>query len=164
MIIHRRYSIVLTLLMLLPMAADCDKRSQPQGKITPPTTQPAPIVSSAPTTQPATPKSTYNSKPPYPVKLYVTDPEEKQPGWLKVLGLKDKDAPATTVGTFPERNRIDIETNNVNLLRIHIAHLPLAQGKRIVLHIDGQGIELAHKGRTYVLLERGTTGSWRVLK
>jgi len=130
-----------------------------------PATQPKTLPATQPATQPASrPSSIYDSKPPYPVKLYVRSPEDKQPGWLKVTALADTNSLATCKGTFPERNRIVVETDNVHQLRLHIGHLPLAARKRIVLRIDDQGIELSHKKRAFVFLERRSTGEWKVVK
>jgi len=173
----------LTVLLMAALLAGCKQRpSQQPTKMRPavppaskpapsatapartqPATQPATQPSTQPATQPTTlPSSSYDSKPPYPVKLYVRSPEDKQPGWLKIMQLADADDLATCRGEFPERNRICIETDNVRILRLHIGHLPLAARKRIVLRIDDQGIELAHKKRAYVMLERLSTGEWVV--
>ncbi len=127
--------------------------------------QPASQPASRPASQPASrPASTYDSKPPYPVSLYVLDPQEEQPGWLKIVQLADDNALATCSGSFPEKNEIQVDTNNVRRLRLHIGHLPLAQRKRIVLHIDGQAMELAHKNRAFILFERSHTGQWRIVR
>ena len=108
------------------------------------------------------PASSYLSEPPYTVRLYLRSAEEEQPGWLKVLDLANQDSPATCTGEFPERNRIQVQTNNVRRLRLHIAHLPLAAGRRTFLRIDNQGIELARRDRRYIFFERLTTGEWVV--
>jgi len=182
-------SLGLTVLLTAVLLAGCKQRPPQQPTKTrpavPPASKPAPPASepaqtqpvtqlaTQPTTQPATrpatppttqPSSSYDSKPPYPVRLYVRSPEDKQPGWLKIMQLADADSLATCRGEFPERNRICIETDNVRILRLHISHLPLAARKRIVLRIDDQGIELAHKKRAYVILERRSTGEWVVAK
>jgi len=129
--------------------------SQPASSETQPA-DPQPVPQSMPT-------STYDSKPPYPVQLHVRDPDQEQPGWLKILLLTDENLIATAKGTFPEKNRICVETENVALLSIHISHLPLAEGKRIVLHIDDHGIELARTARKFVVLERRPTGLWKTV-
>ena len=110
-----------------------------------------PIPSPPTSTRPAQtqPASTYDSKPPYPVKLYVRRPEAAQPGWLKILKLADDAQAATAAGAFPEKNRIYVDTHNVQQIQIRIGHLPLAERKRIVLQIDGQGIEIARKRREF---------------
>lgn len=133
----------------------------------PTTTQPATRPSTGPASQPASkpasaPASTFISKPPYPVSLRVASPEDEQPGWLRVMGFFENTGSATCTGVFPEQNVIEVQTNNVRELRMHIGYLPLAPRKRIVLRIDGQAIELAHKDRRFVFFERSRTGRWEV--
>lgn len=113
-------------------------------------------------TQPAKPTSTYDSRPPYPVDLYVASPREEQPGWLKILGLVDDKNLATAGGRFPEQNRIHVETRNVSRIRIHVSHLPLSPTERVILQIDGQGMVLNRK-RQFAVLERRPTGEWVIL-
>lgn len=162
----------------LVAAIGCNKQTQlPEATSQPaagPASQPAP--SPAPTaapspaqetrpaeSQPEQPASTYDPKPPYPVKLYVHSPEDRQPGWLKILELVDDTQPASATGVFPEKNRIYVDTVNVRRLQIHVGQLPLAAGKRRVLRIDEQGIELARKRREFTLLERSPAGIWTVV-
>ena len=173
---HYKPNVIwITMAALLVIVAGCSKqapqkpvRSQP-AEI--PATLPAESIPPATTTQPAEtqpaatqPASTYDPKPPYPVKLYVRTPDEKQPGWLKIIELANPDALATATGTFPEQNRFYVETNNVRQIRIHISHLPLAPRKRTILQIDKQGIEITRKKhRKFVILERRPTGEWVVV-
>ncbi|MBP7936615.1 MAG: hypothetical protein KA354_18390 [Phycisphaerae bacterium] len=110
------------------------------------------------------PTSTYDSTPPYPVRLFVRSPEDEQPGWLKILSLIDPKTTATCSGQFAVKNQIEVTTDNVRQIRIHISHLPLAERKRIILRIDDQAIELARKNRDYVIVERRTTGEWNVAR
>ena len=120
---------------------------------------------SQPTSKPASqPVSTYSPKPPYPVHLYVRSPEDKQPGWLKILKLANDSTLATCSGIFPEQNVIEIQTSNVQILSLHIGHLPLAEGKRIVLRIDGQPFEPARKNRAFVVFQRSGTGRWDIAR
>lgn len=134
--------------------------TRPPPPVTPADTQPA-IRPPAPASLPA---STYDSSPPYPVRLFVRSPEDDQPGWLKILALRDAKSTASCSGRFPEKNHIEVQTSNVHQIRLHISHLPLAEKKRIILRIDDQAIELARKNRDYVILERGRTGEWNVAK
>jgi hypothetical protein len=130
-----------------------------------PTTQQAPEKPAATQPTPASlPASKFDSKPPYPVELHIRSPEDKQPGWLRILGLADKDTPAAVKGVFPEQNRITIDTQNVNRLALQISYLPLAEKKRISLKIDNQGIELIRGNRRVIVLERKRTGEWAVDK
>lgn len=162
----------------------CNNKPRPSGNEAVPKNQAAPPITAAetkpaatptvarPETQPATkepvpaslPASTYDSTPPYPVSIFVRSPEDNQPGWLKILSLADPTAVANCTGRFPEKNRIEVQTSNVQQIRIHISHLPLAEKRRIVLRIDDQPIELARKNRDYVILERRGTGEWNVAK
>lgn len=114
-------------------------------------------------TQPAKPKSTYSHDPPYPVSLFVENPKEKQPGWLRIEALVDDDALGTAKGTFPEQNRIYVDTGNVNRVRIHVGHLPLRPKERVILQIDGQGMVIS-RSREFTTLERLGTGEWVVVK
>ncbi len=140
--------------------------TQPAAVTTAPAAgEPSSKPASQPATKPATrPASTYISKPPYPVNLYVLSPEEQQPGWLTIVQLFDDKTPATCTGLFPEQNEINVDTANVRELRLHIGYLPLGERKRIVLHIDGQAIELARKHRSFVVLKRSETGRWDPLR
>ncbi len=163
----------------LTAAADCSKPPKPKP-IKGPTEQPtskAPASASQPAapavqaSRPAAsrpaqtqPASSYDSKPPYPVKLRLRRPEDKQPGWLRIMEFVDDDQPAVADGTFPEKNRIYVDTRNVRRIQIHIGHLPLAERRRIVLQIDEQGIQLARKKRDFVMLERTPGGVWKVVK
>ncbi len=108
----------------------------------------------------ALPPSRYDSKPPYPVELHVRDPREEQPGWLRILKLDDPDLPAGLQGKFPEQNLMIVDTQNVKRIDIHIGHLPLAPGRRIILRIDGNGMELRRGKGQFITLERTATGAW----
>lgn len=121
-------------------------------------------VSSRPLAVATRPASSYDPEPPYRVYLEVHQVGERQPGWLKIMELFNESVPATCTGEFPEKNRLLVQTNNVRQLRIYVSQLPIAARKRIILKIDDQGLELAHKQRDYVLLERRTTGEWMLVK
>ena len=152
-----------------------DPESRPSAALAPPgtpivtTTPPVETASATrptPETKPADalPESHYDSKPPYPVELFVRDPEQKQPGWLKILALSDENVVAQADGTFPLKNRILVDTLNVRQLRIHIGHLPIDKAKRTILRIDDQGIQLTHRNRAFIILERSPGGVWNVIQ
>ncbi len=149
-----------------PFAASHLHQNSPSPESAPapvehPATQPASKPATQP--QPAKPESTYSSKPPYPVSLYVKDPDDKQPGWLKIEGLLDKHELATAQGRFPEQNRVYVTTNNVHRIRIEVGFLPLRPNQRVILQIDKQGMVLS-RDRKYTTLERQPTGEWVILK
>lgn len=175
------------LIGLICCAASCDNRDRSPQTASSPATSPAktsavtpPAASQpetpagaeatvkqvqtqpTPTTQPTSqPESSYSSRPPYPVQLFVTDPEEKQPGWLRIEKLEDAHRVGTAHGTFPEQNLIRIETGNVTQLRIHVGHLPLRANKRLILQIDGQGMVISRE-EPFATLEKRPTGEWVV--
>ena len=173
-------AVILFGVALLVTAPGCPKQKKPVAPSKPAasdveTATPAPVATPPPatppaatqpaTTQPVTtrPASTYHPKPPYPVELYVLDPDEKQPGWIRIMELANDKAIATGKGTFPEQNRIYITTDNVQRLRIHIKHLPLNLRKRTILRIDEQPMVLStKKKREHVFLHRLSTGEWVV--
>lgn len=175
----------LALAMALAMAlAGCNNKPHSAGNEAVPKDQTAPPVAATETQPAATPTvartetqsapeqpvpaslpaSTYDSKPPYPVSIFVRSPEDEQPGWLKIMALANTESTASCTGRFPEQNRIEVQTSNVQQIRLHISHLPLAERKRIILRIDDQAIELARKNRDYVILERRSTGEWDITK
>jgi hypothetical protein len=121
---------------------------------------------SAPASKPAEelPVSTFDTEPPYTVQLYVRKPEDKQPGWLKVLKLEDKHAVAKVRGIFPRQNRMEVQTENVSRLQIELRYLPLAEDKRVVLEIEGHAREITQRDRPFITLERQPTGEWVVEK
>lgn len=140
---------------------DSVSRTEPPATRAKPPEPPAAVrPAPEPETQPA---SSYRSEPPYPVKLYVRDPKAEQPGWLRIMELEEPGLPATADGSFPEHNRIYVDTSNVKRLRLHISHLPLAERKSIILIIDERSIQLARKKRKYVYLERSPAGLWDVV-
>src|SRR5205823_2702228 len=66
------------------------------------------------------PASTYDSKPPYPVRIHVRSPDQDQPGWVRVVQLEDRDVPASLTGSFPEQNLMVVDTQNVQRVEIHV--------------------------------------------
>ena len=113
----------------------------------------------ATSSQPAKPASTYSSRPPYPVALFVDSPDDEQPGWLKIEQFDNDKQTATAKGRFPEQNSIYVDTTNVHRIRIHVGYLPLAPNERVILHIDGQGMVL-NRNNPYAILNRQPTGAW----
>lgn len=147
-----------------PASADSD--TDIDAPETGPATRPATQPETAPATSTRSAESQliseYDSTPPYTVRLYVREPDEDQPGWLKITEFADADRLATSVGTFPERNRIYVNTDNVRRLRVHVDQLPLAPNRRTILQIDNQPMELVRsRDRRYVYLERQPNGSWQ---
>jgi hypothetical protein len=137
-------------------APDQEKAEEPKPT-SPPATEPAKEEEPA-KTQPA---SSFNPRPPYTVKLFVNDPEEdKQPGWLNVQKLDDEGT-ARVVGKFPSQNVMELETDNVQRLRIDVGFLPLRKNKRTILRIDEQSLVITspHEQK-YITMRRNANGRW----
>lgn len=130
---------------------------------TPPATQPpATLPATQPTSQPAAdPPCTYSPDPPYTVNLFVREPEQKQPGWLRIEALIDPDVPATATGEFPRQNHVYVQAGNVQRMEIDIEFLPLAARKSVILHLDKQVIEVFRRpDRPKLTFDRRPTGEW----
>jgi hypothetical protein len=185
--LNRHAALVISAMTCCLVGAGCPKKSQQEPVASQPSEQvalrptapeiPAPKTVQTPTTKPVAvatrpaqtqpvqivPASSYDPQPPYTVKLLVRNPQEKQPGWLKILSLADDHQAATTTGTFPEQNEIQIVTDNVRRLQVQIGFLPLAPRKRTFLRIDTQNIELVTRNREYLVMERSPVGVWSVV-
>lgn len=174
---------MIALAACLLVSATCSRKSPETQKATPsatkkpavvsqpasqPTTEPAADTQPAetqPTTRPTTrPASFYSPEPPYTTQLYVFEPGEKQPGWIEVTRLSNDKQMASAMSTFPRQNRIIIDTDNVNQLNIDIGFLPMNRGKRTILRIDGQNMELtATRDKNQITMQRSPIGKWEVI-
>lgn len=170
-----RHAVMPALMVIfLVSGAGCPKESpnkkspEPKGLALPveqPLAQTRPVATAPAESRPVAsqPVSTYDSNPPYRVKLYVSNPSDKQPGWLRILKLNDENQTATAEGFFPGQNDVNVTTGNVQQIEVHINFLPLAPRKRTFLRVDGQVIEIVTRDRPYVVLERSPAGVWKVL-
>lgn len=182
-------ALLIWALVLPALAVNCNERqdtgpvkTQPAEQPSPPLPEtqtgakepvapsPATVPETLPATRPAEtrpeqaqPVSTYESRPPYPVSLFVKDPSEKQPGWLRIEELASESQLATAHGRFPEQNRIYVDTGNVRRIRIHVGHLPLRPKERVILQIDGQGMVIS-RDRPFTTLQLSPTGEWSIVK
>ncbi len=128
----------------------------------PPAAEPAPPPASKPARH-ERPKPIYENERPFRVDATVSSPDDPQAGWLRIEALTDKDQEARIKGLFPEPNDLRVETLNVSELTIDLSMLPIEAGRRIILHIDRQGIEISQRYRdTKLRLVRGPTGHWAV--
>jgi len=147
-----------------PKATAPDSAKAPPAPVAQPPEPPPPATKPA-TTRPVQtqPASTYDSKPPYPVQLHVRNPDEQQPGWLRILKLSDTSRLATASGTFPEQNLISVDTQNVDRCRSTSGtsrcrtqdHRP---ADRPAGHPDRS------KRRDFITLERSPAGVWKVVR
>lgn len=141
------------------------------------TPQPQPPPPASTTAEPpAQPPDSQDSQPPVvPDKTERTEaiqtepdsqtqkePEEtpsQAPKYVTVLERIRNSEPYTVTGVIASPSKLVLETSNVSRLRIERRQLTMARGRRIVLRIDGRGIEWTSKTPS-VELVRGRDGVW----
>jgi hypothetical protein len=79
---------------------------------------------------------------------------------LVILRKFDPQKPARLAATLQSDTLMIIDTENVQALRLDLLALPRQQGGRLVLHIDGQGIEITGKKNQIIDLRRSPIGEW----
>jgi hypothetical protein len=155
--------------MLLASATGCRQparspgpapASRPAATITRPRSLP---VQQIPKTRPA--PSTHPNE--WPRRFEVTEPSQLQPdGQLAVdqpLAILEKFDPrrtATIRATLVSDSLLKINTDNVQAVRLDLLNLPRQHPGRLILHIDGQGIEITGKNSQIIYLQRGSVGEW----
>jgi hypothetical protein len=116
-----------------------------------------------PATQPAVPKPPGER----PRDFEVSAPGQIQPDHklaadqpLAILGKFDPQRSAAIRATLVSDSLLTISTDNVQALRLDLLNLPREHAGRLILHIDGQGIEITGKGGQIIYLQRGSVGEW----
>jgi hypothetical protein len=89
-------------------------------------------------------------------------PEPRTPRYLEIVEQVDAHHEAKVQAAITPPTRLELETDNIKRLRITRQGLPLAEGRSIVLRIDGQGIEWTRQYLA-VELERSSAGIWTVV-
>jgi hypothetical protein len=118
----------------------------------PPASEREPQSRPAPQTQPETqPES-------QPATTAPTAPE--LPDYMALVARVDPAAAVDVrVRLDADRNRLEVDTDNVRRLRIARADVPLRRERSIVLRLDGQGIEW-RADSDVVIFERSANGRW----
>lgn len=96
----------------------------------------------------------------------VDEPEKPQPAlprYLEIVEETDPTRRASVEATITPPRKLELNTQNVKLLRLTREGLPLTRNRSIVLQIDGQGIEWTPK-YVAVELERSPAGEWTVVR
>jgi hypothetical protein len=78
---------------------------------------------------------------------------------LAILSKLDPVRPGTLRATLMSDSLLAIDTENVQTLRLDLLNLPRQQPGRLIVRIDGQGIEITGKNQI-IYLQRSTTGEW----
>lgn len=93
-----------------------------------------------------------------------TDPDDGT-RWLIVEEARDKAEGAWATGAFlPKRNRIVIDTKNVQQFSINIERIDVRWEKLVVIRIDGVNSELRKRDGAIMRLMRDAHGRWVVVE
>ncbi len=150
-------------LLLVGGAVLAGCRKPPSG----PTTLPSdiavdrPIPPAMPPTQPV---ARVPAKPPVWADVFVRSPDEPQDTWLVIQKLVENKESGHAAGSFEYRNKIVIDTRNVKQLLLDMRKLAIDPNRRIVLVLDGKGIELSHGLGPMVRFQRSRAGIWSVVR
>lgn len=155
--------------VLFAALVGCHQREQPKGPTPgtttsqatqpppPPATEPATQPSSQPATQPATEAGAQR-------RFRITSPGVKPDQPISILSKLESSRPARVSASLQSDHFLVLETANVGFLRIDLLNLPRSEGGRLVVHIDGQGLEITGRGSKIVYLQRTSVGSWTFTK
>lgn len=126
------------------------------------------------TSKPATTESAVEAQPPPPaapsdpdhrVEVRVRTLSDPQDGWLRIEAIHPDAPGAWATGAFiREKNKIVIETENVDEFSIRLPQLHVNWDRRVILRIDGHSSELKWKRRPILHLRRSPAGSWDVVE
>lgn len=79
---------------------------------------------------------------------------------LAILAKFDSLRPGTLRATLVSDTLMTIHTDNVQALRLDLLNLPRERAGRLILHIDGQGLEITGKNNQIIYLQRSSIGEW----
>ncbi len=92
----------------------------------------------------------------------LSDPQD---GWLRIEALYPDAPGAWATGEFiRDRNKVVVETENVDEFSIALPQLQIDWDHRVILRIDGHSSELMPKRRAILRLRRSPAGSWDVVE
>jgi hypothetical protein len=163
---HRAQMALLLAASVLMAATACRQQAKPPAA--PPETQPAVTASPALPVEPSPAAPAAQTAPAeHPRHFEVseagpikTDRELSADQPLVILGKFDPQKPARLTATLESDTLMNIGTQNVQALRLDLLTLPRERGGRLVLHIDGQGIEITGKRNQVIDLRRSPVGEW----
>jgi len=128
------------------------------------TDAPPPAKTQTDPAEPVTPPDQAAVEP--PADIDMDDPDQPEPATPRYLAIVESIDPAKrpTVTTRIEAPRLlEVDTDNIQRLRLTREGLPLAANRSIVLRIDGQGIEWTPNVLA-IELERSPAGVWSVVR
>jgi hypothetical protein len=90
----------------------------------------------------------------------VLDPRERQNGWLVIEAFEKPNQPAKAVGEVVKPRKLIVTTDNVKVINIILPKAGMPSGKRVVLRIDNQGIEITGRHGPVRRFVRSLQGVW----
>lgn len=79
---------------------------------------------------------------------------------LSILEKMRADRPARVAASLQTDNLLVVDTENVARLQLDMLNLPRRQAGRLILRLDGQGLEITGRANRIVYLQRDTVGNW----
>jgi len=99
-----------------------------------------------------------------PVNIDVPDPAELD-SWLTVLTARKGTQGGWATGDFnAQRNKITINTRDVQRFVMDVSRLPINWDRPVVLRIDGYNSELRRRKQPKIVFDVTLTGEWVVVK
>jgi hypothetical protein len=131
----------------------------------PVTTEPANETPSGATStsQPVDEKAA-DGKDDFKFAISLKGPDDKAVDWLVVEEWNTSAESGYVRGEWVEANKMKIETMNAERILLRLGRLPIASGNRIIVNLDGKGIEISRSLLPTVRMERTATGRWAVVK
>jgi len=129
----------------------------------------------APTTLPSLKPPTTASRPVRPpdtrpaptadrADAIVPSPGERQDGWLVIEQIRRSKRRAYATGKLVYQNKIVVDTQNVRQLLLDMRRLSVDPSRRVILVLDGQGIELSAGLGPVLRFRRSQAGSWSLVR
>lgn len=116
----------------------------------------------APAPPPQSPETT-ETPPPAPETPEPDAPDPNQ--WLVVTRTKQGTRGGHATGSFlPDRNRIVIETHDVERFTIDTSRIPINWDRLVVIRIDGVNSELRKRDYDVLHVARDPYGAWKVVE
>ncbi len=148
---------------LLVVAAGCHEQASPSPPPAP--SQPAPqATQTAPASQPAATRPAATRPTPSRRRFTITNVGIKPDQPFSIVTRINSQKPARILASLPSDHLLNIETINVDALRLDVLNLPRKRAGRLILHIDDQGMEITGRGSKIIYLQRTSAGTWQFTK
>jgi hypothetical protein len=100
-----------------------------------------------------------------PAPFEVIDGEEDLTRWLFVQKTREGAKGGWTSGSFDRpRNKLEIQTQDVQQFALHLERVPIDWNKLVVLSIDGKNSELRRREHSRIHMRLDEHGKWTVVE